>query len=416
MIQGERVNLMGFKESIYCRLLEFSIAAAVLSFVSPILYAQDVSIVDTPQQANDRIRTLTMGSHSVPHDYVIGSGDLIGITVFDIPELTRDVRVSQRGSISIPLVPTRLSVAGLTELQAEQKIAEVLEANGLVSHPEVGVIVKEHKSRPITIVGAVMHPMVYEADRTVTLLEAIAEAGGIANDAGDTVIVGRIPAVTEVTDSKPILPESASGAGVPPLTADVPPEIAPPAGQKEKVQDAFPSAAEMSQDASVPANKSTASTGAPHSSASSTFTINLNELLESGDTRNNIILQAGDVVTVPHAGIVYVLGAVNHPGGFVLANDRTVLTTMKVLALAGGVTNIAKLKQAYIIKMDDRGKQSETEVDLKSILNRQSEDIQMHPSDVLYIPTDRTKEALLRTAELAISIGAGVALYRLAYK
>ncbi len=107
----------------------------VLFSASPFLYAQDVTIVDTPQQANDRIRTLTMGAHSVPHDYVIGSGDLIGITVFDIPELTRDVRVSQTGSISIPLVPTRLTVAGLTELQAEQKIAEVLEANGLSEPP-----------------------------------------------------------------------------------------------------------------------------------------------------------------------------------------------------------------------------------------------------------------------------------------
>ena len=84
---------------------------------------------------------------------------------------------------------------------------------------------------------------------------------------------------------------------------------------------------------------------------------------------------------------------------------------MKVLSLAGGVTNIAKLKHAYIIRIDDHGKQSQTEVDLKSILDRQAEDIQMHPSDVLYIPTDRTKEALLRTAELAIGIGAGVALY-----
>jgi len=58
----------------------------------------------------------------------------------------------------------------------EQKIAEVLEANGLVSHPEVSVSVKERKSKPITVVGAVPHPMVYQADRPVTLLEVLAEA------------------------------------------------------------------------------------------------------------------------------------------------------------------------------------------------------------------------------------------------
>lgn len=400
------------KRWVYRKVIECSVAMAL---GSPLLCAQDITIVETPQQANDRIRTLTMGAHNVPHDYVIGSGDLLGITVFDIPELTRDVRVSQMGSISIPLVSTRLAVAGLTELQAEQKIAEVLESNGLVSHPEVGVIVKEHKSKPITIVGAVMHPMVYEADRTVTLLEAIAEAGGIANDAGDTVIIARIPAATEVTDPKPIGPDSAPGTGAP-AGSGVPPQISPPSGQTEKEKSTFPSAAELSPNASVNPDKNPSPSSPSGTVSSNTYTINLNELLETGDTRNNLILQAGDVVTVPHAGIVYVLGAVTRPGGYVMANDRTALTTMKVLSLAGGVTNIAKLKHAYIVRVDDHGKQSETEVDLKSILERQAEDIQLHPSDVLYIPTDRTKEALLRTAELAISIGAGVALYRLAYK
>ncbi|HEY4977917.1 MAG TPA: polysaccharide biosynthesis/export family protein [Candidatus Acidoferrum sp.] len=351
-----------------------------------------------------------MGTRTAPHDYIIGSGDLLSVTVFDVPELTRDVRVSQMGSISIPLVPVRLSVSGLTELQAEQKIAEVLEANGLVTHPEVGVMVREHKSKPITIVGAVTHPMVYEADRTVTILEALAEAGGITNDAGDTVIIARIPAVTEVTDPKPIVEQGAPGAGVPPpLDATT----TTPAAQKDN--DVFPSGTEMSQTESVSPNKDASSVAASGAHPSNTYTINLNELLETGDTRNNVTLQAGDVVTVPHAGIVYVLGAVTRPGGFVMANDRTALTTMKVLSLAGGLTNIAKLRHAFIIRVDDQGKQSQTEVDLKKILNRESEDVQMHPSDVLYVPDDRTKQALYRTAELAIALGTGVALYRLAY-
>ena len=95
------------------------------------------------------------------------------------------------------------------------------------------------------------------------------------------------------------------------------------------------------------------------------ITINLSELLEHGVTQNNIRLQPGDIVTVPHAGIVYVLGAVNRPGGFVLSNDRTQMTTMKILALAGGTTKIAKLDHAVIIRKDDQGKQIETEVDLR---------------------------------------------------
>ena len=77
---------------------------------------------------------------------------------------------------------------------------------------------------------------------------------------------------------------------------------------------------------------------------SNTITVNLNELMESGDATNNIILQAGDIVTVPHAGIVYVLGAVGRPGGYVLANDRSPMTALKMLALAGGLTHTAKIE------------------------------------------------------------------------
>src|SRR6201997_3648485 len=157
------------------------------------------TVVETSQQTNDRIRALSVASRALPpHDYVIGSGDLLAIQVFDVQELSREVRVSQTGTIGIPLVPVRLHVSGLTELQAELKIAEVLEAHGLVSHPQVSVYVKEKKSKPITVVGAVAHPMVYQADRQVTLLEVLAEAGGIAGDAGDAVIVTR--AATDPSD------------------------------------------------------------------------------------------------------------------------------------------------------------------------------------------------------------------------
>lgn len=171
--------------------------------------------------------------------------------------------------------------------------------------------------------------------------------------------------------------------------------------------------------AKAPSQPSTSAAEAKISTASNgdttSITINLNDLLEIGDTRNNIVLLAGDVVTVPHAGIVYVLGAVARPGGFVVSNDRTQLTTLKVLSLAGGLTRIAKLDHAVVIRKDDQGKQTETEIDLKKVLERQSEDITMRASDILYIPDNRTKEALLRAAEIGVAIGTGVAIVRLAY-
>jgi polysaccharide export outer membrane protein len=177
----------------------------------------------------------------------------------------------------------------------------------------------------------------------------------------------------------------------------------------------FPSAAHLPQNTVAPP-----ATGNPppaqNSAPSSLITVNLNELLEAGDLRNNIPLQAGDVITVPHAGIVYVLGAVNRPGGFVVSNDRTQLTALKVLSLAGGFTKIAKMDHAVIIRKDDQGKQTETEVDLKKVIHRESEDLQMHASDILYIPDSRTKQVLLGAVALGVAIGSAVAIYRVAYQ
>jgi polysaccharide export outer membrane protein len=339
------------------------------------------TVLETPQQTNDRIRSLSAASRVAPHDYVIGSGDVISVDVFDVKELSRDVRVSQTGSIGLPLVPVRLRVAGLTELQAQQKIAEVLESNGLVTHPDVSVSVKDRKSKPITIVGAVYHPMVYQADRQVTVLEVLAEAGGIQNDAGDTVIVTR-------------------RATVPPTDSSEPPAIGP--------EDPVPAAADSKEPPPL--------TGPDAENAqSNTITINLNELMETGDTSNNIVLQPGDIVTVPHAGIVYALGAVGRPGGFVMANDRSQLSTMKILALAGGLSKTAKSSRAVIVRKDAQGHQREIAVDLGKVLKRQAEDVQLQPSDILYVPDSGTKQALIRAAEIGVSIGTGVALYRLAY-
>jgi protein involved in polysaccharide export with SLBB domain len=401
-----------------CAVLGFAIL-----FWSSSSTAQDVSVVQTQQQANDRIKALSMEAKTVPHDYVIGNGDLLGITVFDVPELTRDVRVSQSGQISIPLVPVRLQMSGLTESQAEQKIAEVLEANGLVSHPEVGVMVREHKSKPITIVGAVAHPMVYQADRIVTLLEALAEAGGVSADAGDTVIVTRahtavFVAVQDVEPAKQ-QGQQAPGTGEPPQLDPEPASIASTKGAPGTPQaPLFPTEGQMADAAptavAMPSGAASESTEGASTSAY-TITINLNELLEKGDTQNNIPLHAGDVVTVPHAGIVYVLGAVNKPGGFVVSNDRTQLTALKILALAGGATNIAKMHNAVIIRKDGQGKETQQEVDLKKILERQNEDLQLRASDILYVPDSLKKQVLIRTIELAVALGSAVAIFRLAY-
>jgi len=385
-----------------------------LLYNSSCAHAQDPTVVGTPEQANERIKALGQASSKPSlHEYTIGNGDLLSIVVFDVPELTREVRVSRAGTIALPLVPARLHIAGLTEMQARQAIADVLEANGLVSHPQVEVTAKERRSRPITVVGAVAHPLVYQADSDVTLLEVLATAGGIANDAGDTILVTRQRSALFIPIANPE-PKIESAPGTASSASEATP-AATATDDKERVltatPPAFPSTTQMEQAPSGAADSSSQTeTPAP---SSNFISINLNELLERGDMRNNIPLQPGDVVTVPHGGIVYVFGAVARPGGFVLANDRAPITMLKILALAGGQTRFAKLDHAVIIRKDNQGKQTATEVDLKKIIHLQEEDLPMRASDILYIPDSKTKMALVQTLQLAIGFATAAALYRI---
>jgi polysaccharide export outer membrane protein len=356
--------------------------------------------VETYQKTNDRIRAFAAASRALPpRDYVIGNGDLLNVQVFEVQELSREVRVSPTGTIAIPLVPVRLHVTGLTETQAELKIAEVLEANGLVSHPDVSVAVKERKSKPITIVGAVPRPMVYQADRQVTLIEVLAEAGGISNDAGDTVIITRAE-TDPLADSDP--PAIGLGDGAPP--AEPSSNSAPP----------NPSTASSANNSSnnASSNASRAPDPVPPPLAD-TITVNLSRIFETGDTSSNIVLQPGDIVTVPHAGIVYALGAVTRPGGFVIANDRGQLTTLKLLSLAGGLDRFAKSDHSVIVRRDDNGQEHQVQVDLKKVLSFQAEDVRLQPSDILYVPKSGAKQTLAKAVELSVAIGSAIIIYRL---
>ena len=391
------------------------ISTALLSAL--VARTSSAQTVETSQQTNDRIRALSAASRALPpHDYVIGSGDLLAIQVFDVQELSREVRVSQTGTIGIPLVPVRLHVAGLTEIQTQRKIAEVLESNGLVSHPDVSVTVKDRKSKPITIVGAVQHSMVYQADRQVTLIEVLAEAGGISNDAGDTVIITRLE-TDPASDPEPPVIGSADAAptpllqGTPKSEPAAPATASRPSGDSPALDATGRTPAEISSSA-PPAKSEDVPDPVPPPIAN-TITVNLARILENGDTSSNVVLQPGDVVTVPHAGIVYALGAVTRPGGFVVSNDRGQLTTLKLLSLAGGLDHAAKSDHAVIVRHDGNGQQHEVEVDLRKVMKFEAEDVRLQPSDILYIPKSATKQALIKTAELSFAIGSAVAIYRL---
>src|SRR5271155_6192524 len=82
--------------------------------------------LETPQQTNEKIQTLANVARAHPVDIPIGAGDILHIDVFDIPELSRDVRVNDTGNISYPLIPGSIPAAGLTPIQLEAKLEQLL--------------------------------------------------------------------------------------------------------------------------------------------------------------------------------------------------------------------------------------------------------------------------------------------------
>ena len=152
----------------------------------------DLQKMETARQTNERIAELALAETSKQGDYIIGGGDLLGIEVFDVPELSREVRVNESGFVSIPLVPVKVQAAGLTAFQLQDKLAELLQSNGLVTHPQITVTVKEQHSEPITVIGAVRTPLTLQAVHQMTLLQVLSQAGGITDDAGSKVLITRV--------------------------------------------------------------------------------------------------------------------------------------------------------------------------------------------------------------------------------
>lgn len=327
----------------------------------------DSQKMQTAREANDRIAQLALAQSARQGDYVIGPGDLLGVEVFDVPELSRDVRVSETGFVAIPLVPVRVQASGLTPFQFQDKLAELFQVNELVSHPQVTVTVKEQHSEPITVVGAVRTPLTIQAVHQMTLLQVLSQAGGIADDAGSKVLITR----------KQFVVQAANNAAV---TAAEP--------TKPRAADPIPAAQNI-------------------------ITIDLNDLLDSGDPKYNIPLLGGDVVSVPRAGVVYAVGAVQHPGGFVMQSDRQQLTVLKVVSLAGGLMSTAKPGNAVILRQASGTQQrQQLPVDVKKILTLKSEDVPLRQNDILYVPDSAGKHALRRTAEVAVAIASGAAIIR----
>jgi len=132
--------------------------------------------------------TAESGGHSSSAE-ILGRYDVIGISVYDSPELTRNVRVDSDGNIRLPLVKQHIRAAGLTPTELENAIAAALVDEHVLVGPDVAVALVEYHSRPITIIGAVRNPTTLQFAGTMTLIEAILKAGGLSDNAGSEIEV-----------------------------------------------------------------------------------------------------------------------------------------------------------------------------------------------------------------------------------
>jgi polysaccharide biosynthesis/export protein len=121
----------------------------------------------------------------------IGADDLVAISVYGSPELTRSVRVSAEGQIRLPMLTRGVPAAGLVPREIESAIAAALRAEKILIDPVVTVTVAEYRSRPISVAGAVKRPLTFQAFGTVTLLDALTRAEGLAPEAGSEILLTR---------------------------------------------------------------------------------------------------------------------------------------------------------------------------------------------------------------------------------
>jgi len=344
---------------------------------------------ETTQDYNERLQQLKAifgnpAGHPARQGYRIGPGDLLEIAVFEAPELGRTLRVAESGDISLPLLGS-VRAAGLTPREEESVLEELLRRT-YMKDPHVSVFVKEMESHSVSVLGAVRRPGVFQIRETKTLIELLSMAEGLADDAGDTVQVVHQTfsgVATQALDSRQ---DASSGAG--------------PAKQRPGPNVNLPRAASAGE---VP----------PRAAIEE---ISLKALLESSDSRWNVLVYPGDAVKVSRAGIVYVVGEIRKPGGFQLKNNETI-SVLQAISLAEGLTRTSAASRARIIRTDEAtGKRIEIPIHLAKILAGKIPDPSLKPRDILFVPNSAGRSALYRSMEAAVTVGTGLTTGLLIYR
>lgn len=264
--------------------------------------------------------------------YRIGPGDVLDIRIFNRANLSRDaVRVEGNGMIRMPLIDTEIQAACKTEGELAKEIAE--KYTKFYRNPQVDVFIKEYRSKRVTIIGAVNDPSRFELQRRVRLLDLLGYAKGPTAKAGQTINI--------VHSSQASLCSTA--------------------GDDDKTE-AFSS-------------------------------YRLSDTLR-GDPKANPYLEANDVITLPEADQIYVVGNVFTPLTIPLKEP---ITLSRAVAMAGGVKQDSKKDKIRIVRQEPgSATRKEILVDLSAIEKKRADDVALVANDIIEVQTSSGK-ALLRS-------------------
>jgi polysaccharide biosynthesis/export protein len=286
--------------------------------------------------------------------YVLGADDEITVRALDLEDIDpkTPLRIDMRGNISLPLAG-RLRAAGLSVEQLEAEITTRLKA--FVNEPVVTVTVASFRSQPVSLLGSVTNAGVHQLQGRKTLFEVISMAGGLRQDAGNSI------KITRQKEWGPI-----------PL----------PTAQMDSTGEFW--VAEVS----------------------------VKSVLEAKNPQENIIVQPHDVISVPRGQLIYVIGAVRRAGGFVLG-DRETVSVLQALSMAEGLDKASSAKNSKVLRPQPGGTaRLEIPVDLAKVLAGKAEDVHLRADDILFVPTSAAKSATMRGVEAAIQIATGVVIWR----
>ena len=291
----------------------------------------NVCVCALAQQPSNATLVATPAAGATDDDrYRLGAGDIIDVRVYNRPNLTREnVRIEGNGMFRMPLIDTEIQGACKTEGELAKEIAT--RYTKYYKNLQVDVFVKGYHSQQVAIIGAVNEQSRFELQRRVRLLELLTYAKGPSGKAGQTINI---------------------------------------------VHSTAPSLCRQRTDDEIEAFSS----------------FKLSDTLV-GDPKANPYLEAGDIVTIPEADQVYVVGNVFHPATIPLKDP---ITLSEAIAMAGGVKLDTKKDKIRLVRREP-GSTSKKEmiVDLSAIEKKRAEDIALMPNDIIDVPLS-TGKSLLR--------------------